>query len=287
MIRRRAKSLSHNPCGAEGDEGAGEVEHGQVIVALLLPANEQASKSVEPRMRALDHPAPGSVAGNLLSWLALDSAGRNVRGVSPEIHQVANVRVVVALVHAQVLLGPRRPRGHQVVEGSADQFLVMPIGAVDRQRQGHAGAVGERGTLGAALAPVGRVFPGFFPRPAGPWSSRCPSPATPTGCPSIGHTPAAPPSTVCGTRRASPTAEIVGAACCPSRTHAARPSTGIRSATHKRCHRQSVDSTPTAGRPWDVFATAAAAAPSAPTPPQATAIVVPQNCSGPSFDLLI
>ena len=38
----------------------------------------------------------------------------------------------------------------------------------------HAGAVGEQGTLGTAFRPIRRVFPAFFPRPAGPSSSRRP-----------------------------------------------------------------------------------------------------------------
>jgi len=36
----RAKSLSQNASGAEGDESAGDVEHGQVVLGFLFPANE-------------------------------------------------------------------------------------------------------------------------------------------------------------------------------------------------------------------------------------------------------
>jgi hypothetical protein len=49
--------------GAPGDEGAGEVEHGEVGVGAFLPASEDAAEAVEPGVGALDDPATSTEAG--------------------------------------------------------------------------------------------------------------------------------------------------------------------------------------------------------------------------------
>jgi hypothetical protein len=41
------------------------MEHGQVVLDLLLSADEQLPKAVQPRVRMLDYPTSGMVAGNL------------------------------------------------------------------------------------------------------------------------------------------------------------------------------------------------------------------------------
>jgi hypothetical protein len=46
------------------DNTTGELEHGLVVLWLLLPANEQSSEAVDPRMHAFDYPAAN--VGNLV-----------------------------------------------------------------------------------------------------------------------------------------------------------------------------------------------------------------------------
>jgi len=41
-----------------GDDAASDLEHGLVVLALLLSANKQSSKVVDPGVHALDHPTP-------------------------------------------------------------------------------------------------------------------------------------------------------------------------------------------------------------------------------------
>jgi hypothetical protein len=45
------------------DNTTGEVEHGLIVLGLLLPANEQSPEAIDPGMDAFDHPAPGLVVG--------------------------------------------------------------------------------------------------------------------------------------------------------------------------------------------------------------------------------
>src|SRR5690349_17373291 len=58
---------------AVDDEDGGELDEAQIVVALVLPAGEQAAEAVEPAVPDLDDPAP--------RWVALRSAGRRQRGL--------------------------------------------------------------------------------------------------------------------------------------------------------------------------------------------------------------
>jgi hypothetical protein len=51
------------------------VEHGEVGVGPLLPADEDATEAVEPGLGALDDPAPGAEAGLALERVCLLAAG--------------------------------------------------------------------------------------------------------------------------------------------------------------------------------------------------------------------
>jgi len=42
---------------------AGEVEHGEVVLGFLRPADQDCSVAIEPGVGALDDPAAGAVAG--------------------------------------------------------------------------------------------------------------------------------------------------------------------------------------------------------------------------------
>ena len=81
----------------------------------------------------------------------------------------------------------------------------------------HAAAVGQQAALHPALAAVGRVGAGFFPRPAAPWSSPRPSPARPSRCPAARRRPAAPRPELPQTPRPRSTPGSAGA---PRRTGA-------------------------------------------------------------------
>ena len=83
------------------------MEQGEVVVGLLLPADEQAAEAVHPGVRALDHPAPGPIARDLPFGGLLFAARADVGGVAPFRDRLPRRVLVVALVQAQVL----RPAG--------------------------------------------------------------------------------------------------------------------------------------------------------------------------------
>ena len=44
------KSLSENPCCSPGNDGASEVQEGLIAVDSLLPSDEDAAETIEPRV---------------------------------------------------------------------------------------------------------------------------------------------------------------------------------------------------------------------------------------------
>lgn len=114
-------------------------------------------------MRALDHPTPRSVTGDLLPLGCLLAARLDVGGVTPVAQQLSHVWVVIPLVRTQVLSVP--PRGSRPLDASAlrgllNESLVARVGAADRYTQGDAGAIGRQGALGPRLGPTGGIRPG-------------------------------------------------------------------------------------------------------------------------------
>ena len=94
-------------------------------------------------------------------------------------------RRVESLVAAQMLRaagGRAGAANRNAVERRVKELLVMRIGAGNRQAQRHAAAIGQHRPLDAQLAPIRRVWAGFFPRPREPWWSSRRDFATSIGC---------------------------------------------------------------------------------------------------------
>jgi hypothetical protein len=111
----------------------------------------------------------------------------------------------------------------------------MHIGPSNGDPQGHASPIGQHRSLDPQFAAIGRVFPGFFPRPEAPYSSTRPGFATSIGCHAIDRSVAGGISTACGTGAAGQTPESSGARNFPNRTPQAPLSIGSLYAIRKRC----------------------------------------------------
>ena len=72
------------------------MQHGQEIFRLFGPAEEQVPVAVEPRMGALDHPAPGPLPRGFCLFLL--APGTDVSRVAVGRHDAADLVVVVARV---------------------------------------------------------------------------------------------------------------------------------------------------------------------------------------------
>lgn len=87
------------PC----NEGAGEMEHGEVGVHSFLPSDQHTAEPVHPAVGSFDDPAPGPEASLLLDGLGLLPSGADVGREAEVPGQIPNFIKVVALVQAQAL----------------------------------------------------------------------------------------------------------------------------------------------------------------------------------------
>jgi hypothetical protein len=87
----------------EGDQPAGELEQGEVILVLSRPADEQCPVAVEPGVAGLDDPAAGTPPGRAQFELDLFAACADVRREAALTGELADPRVVVGAVEAQAL----------------------------------------------------------------------------------------------------------------------------------------------------------------------------------------
>ena len=122
------------------DECGGELYEREVVLGLLLPADEQFAVTVEPGVRAFNDPASRALPAPTAS--ALLTAATNVRHEAAAPHRLVRVGVVVALVQTEVLLGEGGRPNDPGVEQLSQRGLVGGIGGCDHQRDRHAAAVG-------------------------------------------------------------------------------------------------------------------------------------------------
>ena len=206
-------------------------------------------KTMKPRLCSFVDPASCLGVGMPAFVLPFLAARLDVPTIMSAYQPPAKFVAVVSFVRAQMLRTAwcrLRTMNRHAVECWQSQGQVVPVRPRHRQSQHHAADIGQHGSLYPQLASIGRVFPGFFPHPAVPWSKSCRAFANASQSPCDGRTPLSLASTACGTHLAESTLESNDANCCPNRTPPARLSTGNRCASHNRCHWQHV-ADPTAG----------------------------------------
>ena len=153
------------------------MKHSHIVLSFLIPSNQNAPEAIEPTMCALDYPATsfGTCFGLELRLLTpMANRGSELEFLS----QFSNLGIVIALIQTQALrvLGRRAGPVHvNILQGLACQLAVVTVGFGDGHGQRDALRIGEQAALGAAFGPICRVWPGFFPLPREPWSSRHPS----------------------------------------------------------------------------------------------------------------
>ena len=131
-----------------------------------LITNLQPTKQIMPAVRSFDHPASCFEARILLSFLFLLSARLDMRDVAAVLGRPTQLRVVVALVAAEMLsrlLLGRRSSHHNRIQRRAEEFHVVPVSTRERDRQWDAVGVREEVSLGAQFTPIRRVFSDLVP----------------------------------------------------------------------------------------------------------------------------
>ncbi len=167
------------------------MQHGRVIFRFLLPSNQNATVSIHPTVCAFSHPAASLETHRTSEQLRLLTARANMCRKLEFLRKLSHFVVVIPLVQTQVL----RPvqRRSRSCHGNAFDRLSRKLEVVHvRSRHGQSYwntvRLGEQASLGAGFGSIRRVRPGFFPRPAAPWSSLRPCSARTSSTPSVRRT---------------------------------------------------------------------------------------------------
>jgi hypothetical protein len=187
-----------------------------------------------PRVRALDDPTP-----RLSAHLADEgpfAAPPDVRSNSAEANRGSYVRVVVALVEAQVFGASRAARAthDNRVEHVADHRGVWHVRSTDQRCDRHAAAIGQYMAFYAAFRPVRRVRPREVP-PFAPSLRRCRENSISRRCRAAHRSRSATRDESPRTRRGAPTSENADGTSSPNRSRSATPSTGSPFSIDRGC----------------------------------------------------
>src|SRR5438093_6364587 len=88
----------------EGDQSAGELEEGEVVLGFLRPADQERAVAVEPGVAGLDDPAPRAPSRSGSFELELVGAAADVRAVAATGCELVDPWVGVTAVQAEALL---------------------------------------------------------------------------------------------------------------------------------------------------------------------------------------
>lgn len=131
-----------------------------------LITNLQPTKQIMPAVGPFDHPTSRFETRILLSFLFLLPARLDMRDVAATLGRSMQLRVVVALVAAEMLsrlLLGRRTRNHHGIQGGPELFHIVSVSTRERDRQRDAVGIREQMSLGAQFAPIRRVFSDLVP----------------------------------------------------------------------------------------------------------------------------
>src|SRR5215469_777288 len=107
------------------------MKKGQVVLGLFVPADEQATKAVHPRVHSFHHPTARFEPSLLFDGAGFFSAWADMGGKAEFAQEVAYLVVVIALVQAHplwLLLCRLGTLDHDAPDRRAHQFHVMTGG---------------------------------------------------------------------------------------------------------------------------------------------------------------
>jgi len=189
----------------------------QVIFRFLFPSGQDTAESVHPAMGPLHHPTTRLEAGLSFDRLRFLAAGLDMGRITELSDQISHRVIIITFVQTHplwILFVGLGTLDRNTLQRRLNQFAVMPIGAVNRQANGYATGFGQQTALNAFFGPIRRIRAGFFPRPAGLWSSRRPSTATTSRCLSIHRNLPKPFPTASKTPQPGSILETVSERCC-------------------------------------------------------------------------
>lgn len=169
------------------DQAARKVQHREIGVRALFPADQQASIAIEPAMRPFDDPAPRPRAFTLGLALVPTAANPRHHADLPDmlINPAANIAQIQAKPRARRV---RRSIDNNVCQRLLQQHVIVAESTGGDQGQRQTMAISKQAALDAPFAAVGRVRADFFPRQAWPSSSSRRASTNPSRSSRVPHT---------------------------------------------------------------------------------------------------
>lgn len=146
------------------------MKHRDIVLAFLLPADQNPAESIEPAMCTLHHPAACSAPKIPFEFLRFLPPRLDVGDVPESLDQVAHLAIIVPLIQTKVLPVKRSwlwRNDRHAQERFFHQLHVMPIGTRHSDAQHLVGSVTQHTSFDAAFVAIRRVSAGFPPSPKG------------------------------------------------------------------------------------------------------------------------
>src|SRR5260221_2476590 len=133
------------------------MQESQIILHLLFPAHEEATRPIDPGMAAFHHRTASTIARSNVFLSFLFPSTAHMWLIVPCQQLLIDWSGVVGGIQAQVLRLLWRGLGSaddQSIEGGAEQFHIMAIGPIHYQSQRDSDSIGQQTPLGSPFAAI-------------------------------------------------------------------------------------------------------------------------------------
>jgi len=192
----------------------------QIIFRLLFPSRQDAAKTVHPAMCSFYNPTTSLEASLALNGLCLFATRTNMSGIAKLFHQVSYLTRIITLIQTHPLrlfLRRLRPFYRNTFYRRLCHFAIMSISSINRQANRHTRTFSKQTAFNTFFGPIRRIWAGFFPRQAEPWSWHHPSIAMTSQYLSTHHNLPKPLSKVSEKLQLGSTPETASELCCLSK----------------------------------------------------------------------
>lgn len=162
------------------------MKHSQIVRSFLLPADQDAPKAIEPAMRPLHLPAPGSIARYHSNFACFLVPGFDVGPVTQFCKQFSHLLAVVTFIQTKILwLSFTRCWSlyYDIAKSSFDKLDIVAVSSGYFKTDGQTVPFDQQAAFDPLLTAVSRIPATFFPAPdreeLWSWHHRRPAIASP------------------------------------------------------------------------------------------------------------
>src|SRR5437660_1797223 len=142
------------------------MEQGQVIGRLFVPADQETTKAIHPRMCPFDHPSACFEPCLLSDGFGFFSTPTDMGRKAECLKEITHFIIVVSLIQTHplwLLLRRLWTVDNDAFERRAHQFHIMAVCTLNGQTNGNSMPLSEQTAFHSALAAISGIRAGFFP----------------------------------------------------------------------------------------------------------------------------